>query len=170
VLFDSVCRVATAARARLSLCQRMKAPGAAPIIFKKLPTRFHTASHGFTLNAFSSSEFIKRPTSSARRNQEQQRTKHCKIGTRITHHVPEALIGSKQFRNLRRGDCGRNHNQQRYGCRPHPKSKQNKQTARDLDGADKMRREIRVRKSDSSEPYHSHIGIDVLQKTLGRQN
>src|SRR5882762_9779257 len=113
---------------------------------------------------------IKRPTPATYRDEKNQAAEHGKIGARVAKHVPETLVCAKQLWHLCSGNRGCDHDQQRDGYESRPQPQQEKETAENLESADKIGREVRMWKPNSGEANHAHVGVDVLQNALCKED
>jgi hypothetical protein len=86
---------------------------------------------------------VQRPRFSTHKNQEEKGAEHREISARVADHEPEALIRAEKLGNLRGGNGGRDHDQERNRRGACPQAKQNQQATNNLESSYKMGREIR---------------------------
>src|SRR6185437_7685316 len=113
---------------------------------------------------------VERPPSCAGADKEKQTHHHRKVRPRVTHHEPEALAGTEQFRDLGRRNRRQNYDQKWNAGQPGEQSNHYQKPADDLEGADKMGRKIGGREPDSRKPQRAHVWVDIFEDPLRKED
>ncbi len=77
------------------------------------------------------------------------------------------MVRTEQFWDLGRRDRRQDYNQKWNAGDPCEEADQNQQAARNLEGSDEMRGEIRVREANLREAQDADVKINVFEETLG---